>query len=158
MPGPPPKRSDQRRRRNKTAGEQQVGEATKAPGAAAVEVPSPDDDWHPLAKRWYESLAESGQSAFYEPSDWATAVLIAESISRELKPQGLVYQGEVVSYHTMTVKPGALGAWLKAMTDLMVTEGARRRAAMELQRPQADDGSGAPAPVTSLSSWRQQLG
>lgn len=147
--GPPPKRSDQRRRRNAPA----AGEPTKAAGAAKVPVPRADKDWHPVAKRWYASLKDSGQSRFYEPSDWATAYLLAESISRELSPQGLTYQGEVVSYHPMTVKGATLAAWLKGMTALMVTEGDRRRAALELQRASDDEEA---ADVSALDEYRRR--
>lgn len=150
--GPPPKRSDQRRRKNAPA----AGEPQKADGADAVAIPPADEKWHPLARQWYESLAASGQSRFYEPSDWATAVVVAESMSRELLPQGLVYQGQVISYELMTVKPGALGAWLKAMSTLMVTEGDRRRLALELQRPQPA-GEASPGKVTDIRSWKAGL-
>jgi hypothetical protein len=151
--GPAPKRSDQRRRSNTPA----AGEPTKAPGASKVPVPRGDSKWHPVARRWYASLAKSGQSAFYEPSDWATAYLVAESMSRELSPQGLVYQGKVVGYHTMTVKAGALSAWLQAMTVLMVTEGDRRRAALELQRPKPSGGEEGNADVSWIDDARQRL-
>jgi len=159
--GPPPKRSSQRRRRNPTAAEARstTGEATKAPGAASVPVPTADPAWHVLAREWYESLAASGQSAFYEPSDWATAKLLAETISRELSPQALVYQGKITGYHLMTVKAGALSALLKGMSDLMVTEGSRRRIALELQRPKPDGEPAAQpaAGVTDIRSWRENL-
>lgn len=148
--GPVPKRSDQRRRKNPPA----MGEPTKAAGAKAVPIPRADPKWHPLAMRWYGSLAKSGQSHFYEPSDWATAAVIAESMSRELSPQGIVYKGEVVSYHTMTVKAGALAAWLKGMAVLMVTEGDRRRLAMELTRPKSDE---VVPDVTRIDDYRRRL-
>ena len=60
---------------------------TKAPGALEVPVPDPDDLWHPIAKRWYEALAASGQSRFYEPSDWAAAQYAAEAMSRSGLPR-----------------------------------------------------------------------
>lgn len=156
--GPPPKRSDHRRRSNKTAGEQRVGEATKAPGAESVPVPPADPAWHPLAIEWYESLARSGQSKFYEPSDWTTAKLLAETISRELSPQALTYQGHVTEVLPMTVKAGVLSALLKGMSDLMVTEGSRRRIALELQRPKGAESSGdGKGNVTSMAAWKESL-
>ncbi|MFB7495873.1 hypothetical protein ACFC09_14415 [Streptomyces sp. NPDC056161] len=81
MPGPIPKRSDQRRRRDKKDGPELV----KAPGGVAPAVPPADEDLHPIAARWYASLGESGQSQFYEPSDWSMAVYLAEAMSRNLK-------------------------------------------------------------------------
>lgn len=153
--GPPPKRSDQRRRKNKPA----TGETTKATGAKKVARPRVDTKWHPVAKRWFESLSKSGQSAFYEPSDWATAYLLAESISRELQPQPMVVGlGEDAEVQMVTLPPkgASLAAWLKAMTSLMVTEGDRRRLRLELERPaagEADDGK-----VTWIEDARKRLG
>lgn len=153
--GPIPNRSDRRRRRNKP-----VVEVTAADGADSVPVPEADEKWHAVARGWYESLAVSGQSAFYEPSDWATAVLIAESISRDLKPQVVGVHpetGEPVMA-TIPLKGASLTAYLKAMTALLVTEGDRRRAAVELERPQPgdrdaerDDG------VAQLDDYRRRL-
>lgn len=149
--GPPPKREAQRRRKNDPAG----GPADHAPGADEVVVPDVDEEWHPVARRWFESLAESGQSRFYEPSDWATAFVLAESISRELNPQGIVYKGEVVGYHPMTVKGASLAAWLRGMTALMVTEGDRRRLRLELERAQAEE---AAPDVSQLDHYRSRRG
>lgn len=132
MPGPVPKRSSQRRRRNKPE-----VPIDRAFGAAEVPVPEPDPDWHPMATRWYESLERSGQSQWYEPSDWAAAQIIAESMSRDLKPQFLGISemtGEVVR-GTVPINGTRLSGYLKAWTALLVTEGDRRRARIELERP-----------------------
>lgn len=149
--GPAPKRSDQRRRQNKPE-----VPVTEAQGAAEVEVPEVNSQWHPAAKRWFESLADSGQSRFYEPSDWATAYLLTESISRELKPQvvGTTDDGEVIKQH-VPPKGASLAAWLKGMTALLVTEGDRRRAAVELQRPEPDEGEA--ADVSHIEDARRRL-
>jgi hypothetical protein len=58
MPGPVPKRSDQRRRRNKNDGPKLV----KASGGAAPEIPPADEDWHPIAARWYPRRRRSPDS------------------------------------------------------------------------------------------------
>jgi len=129
--GPVPKRSAQRRRRNKTD-----VPVTTAEGAAIVEPPAGNAKWHPAAKRWYEALAESGQAAFYEPSDWATAYVIAESMSRDLRPQPIGVDrdtGDPVMA-LVPIKGTNLAAYLRAMTSLLVTEGDRRRARVELER------------------------
>lgn len=152
--GPAPKRSDQRRRVNKRPDD---GGVDRAPGAGEVEPPAADPEWHPIALAWFNSLAASGQSAFYEPSDWATAVFIAESMSRELKPQGLVYKGEITSYHTMTVKASMLSALMSAMGNLMVTEGDRRRLRLELIRPQPDGDDGEGGSVTHIDDAARRL-
>lgn len=132
--GPAPKRSEQRRRTNTP-----VQPITKAPAMAATPMRS-SSKWHPVAKRWFDSLAKSGQSKFYTSSDWATAYLIAESISRELMPRP-VSLGEDAEGKTVVVsvefppRGAALSAWLKGMTALLATEGDRRRMQLELQRP-----------------------
>lgn len=150
--GPVPKRSSQRRRKNKTT---PVESAPAAP--VVVDVPESHAKWHPAAKAWFESLGRSGQSAFYEPSDWALAYLIAESISRDLKPQ-VVGVNEETGEPVMAVIPmkgASLSAYLKAMTALMVTEGDRRRARLELER-----GGSEPAvdpDVPNLDDFRARL-
>lgn len=136
--GPAPKRSDQRRRANKP----EAGEPTKAPGAAEVEIPEADAEWHPVARRWYESLATSGQRAFYEPSDWATAYLLAESMSRELHPQPIVSSEGEVTMVRFPPKAASVAAWLKGTTALLATEADRRRVSLELERPQPPSGEG----------------
>lgn len=154
MPGPPPKRSDQRRRTNKPA-----KTPTKSAGATRTpQPPRPDQKWHPAAKRWYASLAKSGQSAFYEPSDWATAWVLAESMSREFSPQPIVVgRGEAAEVQMVTLPPkgASLAAWLKGMTALLATEGDRRRAALELQRPAPPEPEG--ANVSHLEDARRRL-
>src|ERR1700683_73028 len=116
--GPIPKRSDQRRRRNKTTGAAIV----KAPTSSkAPKAPEADTNWHPIALEWFKSLSESGQAQFYEASDWATARYVAEAMSRNLKA-GARFSAVLFA------------AVMSGMTELLTTEGARRRARMELQR------------------------
>lgn len=151
--GPPPKRSDQRRRRNVPA----AGAPEKAPAGGRARGPRADSKWHPVAKRWYSSLAKSGQSAFYEASDWATAYLLAESISRELNPQPMVVgRGDKAEIEMVSLPPkgASLAAWLRGMTALLVTEGDRRRSALELQQ-QGGEAKEASS-VSSLDAWRSR--
>lgn len=110
-----------------------------AAGAVTVERPDADPAWHPVAVAWFEALGRSGQVAFYEPSDWATAVVVAESMSRELNPQPVIDKDGGVTMVAMPPKAAALGAWLKASTALMVTEGDRRRLRLELVRQGAEE-------------------
>lgn len=146
--GPPPKRASQRRRVNKPE-----VPVTQAPGARTVVVPEADPEWHPVAARWFVSLGQSGQSVFYEPSDWATAYTIAESMSREFKPQPVVTD-EGVSWVSFPPKAASLSAWLKGMTALMATEGDRRRLRLELERGQAQE---AKADVAWIDDARRRL-
>lgn len=143
-PGPIPKRSDQRRRRNITdeAGES-LPEITAAPGARAVVAPAACDEWHSMAKDWFESLAASGQAAFYEPSDWQTARIWAEVLSRQLSTEKM--SGAMIT------------AWASSASELLTTEGARRRGRLELERAGNIDEDEA-ASVTALDAYRAQVG
>jgi hypothetical protein len=131
MPGPVPKRSTQRRRRNKPAG----GEIDRAEAAGSFTPPKANSKWHPTAKIWFDSLAASGQARYYEPSDWALAIFLAEAMSRELKPQyvGTSETGDVIR-EVLPVKGASISALLKGMTSLLISEGDRRRMRLELER------------------------
>lgn len=154
--GPVPKRATDRRRTNKPASGEQI---TQAPaGAKKVRVPRADSSWHRVARSWYQSLAKSGQSAFYEPSDWATAYLLAESLSRELNEQVVGFSAEQgIAWASVPLKGASLSAYLKAMSSLLVTEGDRRRARLELQRAVAVD-EDEKASVASIADYQSQLG
>jgi len=154
MPGPVPKRADERRRANKPAPGEEI---THAPAAAKVVIPRGDNSWHKVARMWFSSLAKSGQHRFYEPSDWATAYLIAESISRDLSPQVVGFtEREGAIMGTIPLKGASLSAYLKAMSSLMVTEGDRRRLRVELQREVAVDEDEL-ASVTAMASFQSKL-
>lgn len=155
--GPVPKKESQRRR--STPADKPVEHVV---AARVVAIPEPDEDcWHPVALAWYLSLEPSGQSRFYEPSDWATAYLIAESISRDLSPQvvGITETGEVVR-DVIPLKGASLSAYLRAMAVLMVTEGDRRRLQLELERPQPVDADAerAKGTVTDIRSRLEKSG
>jgi hypothetical protein len=80
---------------------------------------------HPLAANWYGGLRKSGQAEFYEPSDWATAQIWAELISKTLqsgKPSSML-----------------IAAWSSEAANLLTTEGSRRRMRMELERAKGPD-------------------
>lgn len=113
--GPIPKRSEVRRRTNAPA-----GGLTRVPVAAAVRVPAAAKGWHPIARDWYRSLKASGQSRYYDPSDWATAKWYAELMSRTL--------------HSDEPNASLVSAIINGTRDLMTTEGQRRRLGVELTR------------------------
>lgn len=119
--GPVPKRSSQRRRANKP--EVPIIHAPSGPVSAGV--PSPSDEWHPLAREWFTALGHSGQSQFFEASDWAQANVWAHLLSVEL----------------MKDKPSAMmiAAWSSGAAELLTTEGARRRVRIELERAVSSD-------------------
>lgn len=133
MPGPVPERSDQRRRRNKPE------TPTKSAPAAAAKVvqPAPAESWHPMARDWYVSLSESGQAFFYEASDWQQARVWAEVLSRQLSADRISAQ--------------MIAAWSAGATELLTTEGARRRARVELERASVDEDE--EASVTAIAGY-----
>lgn len=158
MPGPPPKREAERRRRNKDGVDVETVDIA-ALVAEDVEIPVADENWHSVASMWYNSLARSGQAIFYEPSDWAMAYIIAESISRDLEEQvvGVTETGGKV-YAEIPMKGASLAAYLKAMSQLMVTEGERRKLKIELERAKAKAAIGAEGSnVTSIVKDRESL-
>jgi hypothetical protein len=135
MPGPIPKRSEERRRRNKPE-----VEVSKPPSGAGFDTPQPDEDWHPIAREWFVSLGLSGQSALYQVSDWATARYVTEAMSRNLKAGRFSAQ--------------LFASVMAATTSLLATEGDRRRLRIELQRAITvdTDEEAADATVTALQS------
>lgn len=130
--GPAPKRAEDRRRRNKvdTDTVEMTGE---------VLVPAGSPAWHPIAAHWYGSLQQSGQSRFYEPSDWAAAHLVANQMSAMLasgRPSPTMFQA----------------VW-SAMGDLLTTEAERRRVRMEVSR-RAETPAAEVASVTPIDRYR----
>ena len=177
MPGPPGKRDEERRRRNKPTTDT-IKVNLDETLAGEVEIPAPpmrevvnestgeitvEHAWHPIAERWYMSLTRSGQSIFYEPSDWETAFVLAETLSRELLPhevrvgeeefieidenplnpesEGIILKGKryLFEQKPQTMSAATLTAWLKGASALMTTEGERRRLKIELDRKAKQD-------------------
>lgn len=152
--GPAPKRADQRHGHRSEADQDAITKAS----AGEVEIPEPDKNWHPIAKRWFAGLAKSGQSVFYEQSDWDFAYLVAESLSRDLKPQVIGMNPETGKpvRATIPLKGASLSAYLKAFTDLLMTETARRRAGVELERTGKGDSEEA-GDVSWIDDARRRL-
>lgn len=149
--GPPPKRTDQRRRRNLPGtpdGPKRA--AVKAPTPGNVSRPPADPAWHHAATAWYESFERSGQSAFFTDTDWTTAWVAAETISREFNEPG-------------RVSGAAMAQFFKACTILLACEGDRRRVQLELTRDGAsgarsDDGGTDNGEVSWLDARRRRSG
>lgn len=132
---PTPKRSTERRRRNVYPGEEKVEVA------GSVVVPELPGDLHEVARSWYASLAQSGQSEFYEPSDWQDAVIAARVLS---------------DYMSGAVQTAAiLSEWRQMADRLMTTEVARRKSRIEVERALA---SPKPSPgLSAMEDYRQRL-
>ena len=140
-PGPIPKRSEEVMGHRTRA--EMAERAPEAEGAADVIMPPADPDWHRIASDWYLSLGESGQSQFYEPSDWATARLAAEVMSRTLLSESRI-TGPLFT------------AMMSAACEMLSTEASRRRLRMELAKPQHQQAT--PPGVTAINSYRDRLG
>jgi hypothetical protein len=152
MPGPPPKREAERRRRNKTEVPVETVNLDELI-SQDVEIPLPDEDWEPLTKAYWASFQRSGQSIFYEPSDWMTAYYLMEVLDRWLKPQDVKVgqigsasgenNGGDVEYifepKIVAIPGNVLTSILKGLTALMATEGDRRKLRIELERKRAID-------------------
>ena len=117
--GPIPKRSDQRVRRNKP---DVAVEKVESIGVVAVPELGFDDP-HFLTVDLYRSLSESAQARFYEPSDYQIARSVLHFLDQQFKtsrPSGQMVQ-----------------SLFSQLTDLLLTEGARRRVRLEVERAQA---------------------
>jgi hypothetical protein len=117
--GPVPKRSDQRVRRNKP---DVAVEKVETIGVVAVPELGFDDP-HFLTVDLYRSLSESAQARFYEPSDYQIARSVLHFLDQQFKasrPSGQMVQ-----------------SLFSQLTDLLLTEGARRRVRLEVERAQA---------------------
>lgn len=117
--GPVPKRSEERIRRNKPD-----IEITKIEAVGDVVQPElgfPDP--HPIIVDFWESIGESGQTKYYEPSDWQFArftLHFADQLLKSGRPSAQLLQGVN-----------------SALADLLVSEGSRRRVRMEVERQKA---------------------
>ncbi len=119
--------------------------ATAQAGAEPV-VAEPDPDWHPNAGRFYAALRTSGQSAFYEGTDWALGWHLAAMMSQNAKNPGAPNAAAL------------LGQVLKGAEQLLATEAARRRVRLELQRHgKAEESGGEDPAVAAMESYRAQL-
>lgn len=86
-----------------------------------VKIPSRRNSWSANARKWYESLGTSGQADFFQDSDWAFALFIAD---------------EMTDYSKQARKsPEKLKALIDAMARLGTTEVDRLKSRIELQAP-----------------------
>jgi hypothetical protein len=132
---PLPKRSEERRRRNAVPG------LTRAEMPGEVVMPPLPGNHHEVAVAWYESLGESGQSQYFEPSDWAAAQFVAFAMSKVLR--------------STRFNGAAFAAVFSSMEAMLTTEAARRRARIEVERAM---GEAAPTGPTKIDEARKRLG
>ena len=113
--GPIPKRSEER------AGHNTVIPTEKVNVEGPVVVPELGiSDPHPLVEEFWEALKASGQSKYYEPSDWVYAKFTLHMINQGLNT-GRLGAAHLQQYNVM-------------LANLLVSEGERRRARLEIER------------------------
>lgn len=119
--GPVPKRSDERVRRNKPDSPIEKIAVTGHVGIPSLGLDEP----HEVTTGLYSALIASAQAKYFEPSDWAYArfcLHFADKLLKQARPSGQV----LATVHSM-------------MSDLLVSEGSRRRFRIEIER--ADEGA-----------------
>ncbi|MGW4158709.1 phage terminase small subunit [Streptomyces sp. NPDC004788] len=137
--GPVPNREEDlaRPRSRKGADQQSVTRGEMKP----VKIPNADRDWHPIARRLWDSLKSSGQADFYQNSDWAFAYSLCEDLSHYKK------SGKRSGQMLQTI--------YSAFERLLVAEGDRRRVRIELQEPEPEE---TPAAVLAIADYKKDLG
>jgi len=101
-------------------------------------VPIPDlgdmshlGETHPLVTDMYESIKQSASVKYFEPTDWQFARLTLFTLNQELI--AAAHNGKPVGAMKLT----AINQMLSA---LLLTEGDRRRARLEIERAPAESG------------------
>jgi hypothetical protein len=146
--GPVPNRSeDLSRERDANRGDRpEITKGTLLP----VTIPEPDPEWHDIAKMLWESLALSGQAAYYQQSDWAFAYSLCDDLSYYKNP---LVDRNGIEYHKRSGQ--MLQTIYSAMERLLVTEGDRRRVRIELSEPEPEEDEAA---VLMLADYQAALG
>ena len=88
-----------------------------------IPIPDPDPTWKPKARSWFNSLKLSGQSEFYEASDWATAVAAADAYNVFLR----------------TYNASVFAQFVRLSERLGVTVTDRKKSRIELATPEPTD-------------------
>lgn len=105
MPGPPPKRSDQRRRRNAPA-----IPIEKVDGAAAAQ-PDLGITVNAIVADWYAALALGPEARYYTPAMWQRARIVAQMLSGVLdsgRPSSQMYAALQTDMKSLLVDAGEL--------------------------------------------------
>jgi len=139
MPGPVPNRESDLARPRERRGKNEMS-VTKGE-LRDVTIPHADKDWHPIARKLWDSLKTSGQADFYQNSDWLFAYAIIDDLSVYKKSGRRSSQMAQVIY-------AALGR-------LLVTEADRRAVRIELHEPESGEDE---ASVTAINGARAALG
>lgn len=108
---------------------------------AGISIPEASPDWMPTARSWYNSLKLSGQSDFYEASDWATAIAAAQAYDIFLR----------------TYNAAVFASFVRLSERLGVTVTDRKRSRIELTDPDPVDAD-EDAADEAVIRWHGKLG
>jgi hypothetical protein len=103
-------------------------------------IPQADKAWHPKARSWYNSLKLSGQSEFWEPSDWMTAVAAADAYNVFLR----------------THNASILAQFVRLSERLGATLSDRKKSRIELEEPAQEDEDEVAADA-AVQGWQGRL-
>lgn len=136
--GPAPKREDMRVRTAKP----EDGLTVSKPPANGGREPAAATYWCSVAADMYRSMCDSGQSVFFEASDYQTLWLLCDQLHALYQPMYLGMQSVGIGvqkpfYARRPMLSGELGVIMKGLGALGATEGDRRRIRIELQRGDA---------------------
>lgn len=138
--GPVPNRSDDLARPRERKGSDIVP-VTKGT-ARTVRWPSPDPEWNQLAKDIYSGCKTSGQADYYQQSD----IALLRSLMDDL----------TVAKRNPSVRSGQLLQTIYTqLSNLLVSEGDRRRVRIELTEPGEGETD---AEVIAINAYQQALG
>lgn len=132
MPGPVPKREEELARpRSRKGGDQQ--EVTHGELREVSHRLDPSPDWDPMVVNLYNSALTSGQSDFYQDSDWAKFYVLCHELHHYMHPPEWADKDGVL--HAGKRNGQILTAIMSGLESLLLTEGDRRRVRLELQKP-----------------------
>jgi hypothetical protein len=105
-----------------------------------IAIPKANPNWKPTVRSWFNSLALSGQSDFFEASDWATAVAAAEAYNVFLR----------------TYSASILAQFVKLSERLGCTVIDRKKSRIELADVEPDD-EDEDAADSAILGWQGRL-
>jgi len=140
--GPAPRREAEVRRTNNKGKATQLGpeelqqlpfEIDYNPEPPDTETALEDEAWHPAAKEFWRALQTDPARAWMTSADWAAALIVTESMSRDLNDQvvGVTETGETVK-DRVPMKGANLSSYLKFFSMIGITEAARLRIQKEI--------------------------
>lgn len=117
-----------------------AGSPSGAPTLATKQPPG-SRDWHPIAKRLWKAAGESGQSIYYEASDWMILYSLMDDLT--YYKNGAKRSGQM------------LQTIMSSLTTLLLTEGDRRRLQVELHKN--EDVTAVTPGAEEVEKWLAQM-